>query len=348
MSPYSKLIVYYFSGTGNSKNVAQWLCRKAEETGLHTEVLNIADVDCTGITPPDPQALVAFTSPVHGFNYPPIMLHFLRKFPGGHNNVLLMNTRAGMLIGKWVTPGLSGITFYLAALLLWSKGYSIRSMFPVDMPSNWISIHPGLNARTVRFLHAKNEESVSKFAGKVVSGGSDFKGLRDIIQDVLISPISVGYYLAGRFFLAKTFYSSKNCDDCGACIKGCPVQAIKTVDGRPFWTFSCESCMKCMSNCPKKAIETGHGYTVVVCIVFSYLLQNVVYANIEPLVPLLKNGLISFVLESLLLIGFFAIGYRAIHYLLRLRIIERLIVYTSLTKFKFWGKRYKALKNFHS
>ena len=72
------------------------------------------------------------------------MLNFLIHFPKGRNKVLLINTRAGMLIGKWITPGLTGIAFYFSALVLKLKGYSIKAMFPVDLPSNWISVHPGL------------------------------------------------------------------------------------------------------------------------------------------------------------------------------------------------------------
>jgi len=346
LSPYKKLIIYYFSGTGNSKNVAVWLSRVAEENDIKCEIINIASIDRINIAPPDPSALIAFISPIHGFNYPPVMLHFLTRFPNGKNNVLLMNTRAGMLIGKWITPGLTGVAFYLAALLLKLKGYSMKGMFPVDMPSNWISLHPGLNERTVKFLHVRNEERVTAFAKKVLSGGSNFKGLRDIVQDLLIAPASLGYYLVGRFFLAKTFYASKDCDDCGACIKGCPVKAIEKIDAHPFWTYRCESCMKCMSSCPKKAIETGHGFIIVTCLIFSILLENLVYKFIDPLPPFLQNGFITFTLESILLIGFFGVSYRILHYLLRFRIFERLVVYTSLTIFKFWGRRYRAIKNF--
>lgn len=348
MLPYNKLIIYYFSGTGNSKNVALWLSRVAEENAIECSMINIASVDTLNINSPEPTALIVFVSPVHGFNYPLIMLHFLRKFPKGKNKVVLMNTRAGMLIGKWITPGLTGIAFYLAALLLKLKDYSIKGMFPVDMPSNWISVHPGLNERTVQFLHVKNEEKVTAFAKRVLSGGSDFKGLRDIVQDILIAPVSLGYYLVGRFFLSKTFYASKDCDDCGACIKGCPVQAIEKNDNRPYWTYRCESCMKCMSSCPKKAIETGHGYAIATSLLFSVLMQNLVYKFINPVPPFFQNGFISFTLESILLIGFFGLSYKIVHYLLRFKLFERMIVYTSLTKFKFWGRRYKALKNFRA
>ncbi|MHC1775025.1 MAG: EFR1 family ferrodoxin [Lentimicrobium sp.] len=344
LASFQKVVVYYFSGTGNAKNVSFWLARVAEEMKIECRLINIAIIDRLNIEQPDDGALVVFVSPVHGFNYPPVMLHFLMRFPKGKNKVLLMNTRAGMLIGRWITPGLSGITFYLAALILWLKGFSIRSMFPVDLPSNWISIHPGLNERTVKYLHDKNKEKVTSYARGVFSGKSNFRGLYEIVQDALVSPISFGYYFAGRFLFAKTFYASGDCTNCDVCVKGCPVKAIIKVDNRPYWTFNCESCMKCMGNCPEKAIETGHGFIIGYLMLFSSVIVVLFYRYFGLLYGVIENEILKFVIETVLMLLFLGLWYRLIHYLLRFRFFERLVVYSSLTRYKFWGRRYKALK----
>jgi len=343
---YSQLVVYYFSGTGNSENVAIWMADIAKERGMQISLINIGKTEHRQIESPNPDALVAFVSPIHGFNYPPVMLNFLFHFPKGRNHVLLLNTRAGMLIGKWITPGLTGVAFYFSALILKLKGYSIRSMFPVDLPSNWISVHPGLNERTVKYLHERNQEKVYRFAQKVLAGGTDFRGVREIIQDTLIAPVSLAYYLVGRFFFSKTYYAFSDCDNCGICYKSCPVKAIKLVDNRPYWTFKCESCMHCMSNCPKRAIETGHGYIFVVALLTSLTISGLFYKYFEILFFDIEDTFLGFTLESVMFIGILAIFYRLLHFLLRFKIIERMVVYTSLTKYKFWGRRYKALKKF--
>ena len=343
---YKRLVVYYFSGTGNSENVARWMADIAKEKDMEVSLINIGKTARRGIEAPEADTLVAFVSPIHGFNYPPVMLDFLFHFPKGKNNVLLLNTRAGMLIGKWITPGLTGVAFYFSALILKMKGYSIRSMFPVDLPSNWISVHPGLNERTVRYLHERNREKVYRFARKVLNGGTDFRSVREIIQDVLIAPISLGYYFIGRFLFAKTYYASADCDNCGICYQSCPVKAIKLVDNRPFWTFNCESCMHCMSNCPKKAIETGHGYIFVVALLSSLTISGLFYKYFKILFFDIDNTFLGFILESAIFVVILASFYRLLHYLLRFKIVERIVVYTSLTKYKFWGRRYKALKKF--
>ncbi len=345
MQPYNKLIIYYFSGTGNSRNVATWLAKVANRRNIESQLINIADVNRLSIDPPETDALVAFVSPIHGFNYPPAMLHFIIRFPKGNNKVLLMNTRAGMLIEKFITPGLTGIAFYFSTLVLKLKGYSIKAMFPVDLPSNWISIHPVLNERTVKYLHKINKEKVTDFAEKIFSGESVFRGMYDIVQDILISPLSLGYYFIGRFAFAKTYYASRDCDHCDACIKGCPVKAIKKINNRPYWTFDCESCMKCMNNCPKKAIETPHGFFICFSVVHSLVLMALFqkYFAVHFFEPM--NGVINFVLKNLLFLGFLAVSYRILHYCMQFKFVERLMVYTSLTAYKFWGSRYRALKD---
>jgi ferredoxin len=340
---YTKLVIYCFSGTGNSRNVAEWISDVAAARNVDCSIINIAKTDRHSIEPPEPGALIVFTSPIHGFNYPPVMLKFFLRFPRGKNKVVLINTRAGMLIGKFITPGVTGIAFYLASLILLLKGYAIKALKPFDMPSNWISLHPGLNLRTVEFIHAKNRERVRKFTGKILEGKSHFTALLEF-YDILLLPIAIGYYLVGRFFLAKSFYASAACTNCDLCIKSCPVKAIIKVGNRPFWTFRCESCMHCMGNCPERAIETGHGYIIGFSLLFNIVIMSVFYKYIEQYLFPVENALLRTAIESVLFLSLLALLYRLIHWLMRFRFFERLIVFTSFTKYKWWGRRYKALK----
>ena len=340
---YQKIQIYCFSGTGNSRNVAVWLTQVAKDMNIESHIINIAQIDRLSIEPPDPESLLVFVSPVHGFNYPPIMLHFILRFPKGKNKVVLMNTRAGMLIGKFITPGINGIAFYLSALILIIKGFSIKAILPVDMPSNWISLHPGLNHQTVKYLHEKNKLKVEVFARKILSGKSHFKALIEV-YDILLVPIAFGYYFIGRFLFSKTFYASKACNNCDICMKACPVKAIIKVNQRPFWTFNCESCMKCMGNCPEKAIETGHGFIIAYSLFFSLIFLVGFYNYFGLYFYRIENSLLKMLVESLLFLSLLSLWYRIIHWSMRFKIMERIIVFTSFTNYKCWGRRYKALK----
>lgn len=343
MSDYSKIIIYYFSGTGNSAKVCEWISSLAHQKQINAEQINIGKTDRLHIKKPDPGALLIFISPIHGFNYPPVMMHFIMRFPRGKNPVVLMNTRAGMLIRKFITPGLTGIAFLFSSFFLKLKGYKIRGWAPFDMPSNWLSLHPGLNMPTIKFIHARIKERVTQLSDTILQGKNSFKNWYELVLDLLIAPVSVLYYFIGRFFFSKTYYAGKECDNCGLCVRECPANAIKTIKERPFWTFDCESCMHCMSHCPKKAIHTGHGYSIATLILsFSItwpFLDDTFFIEIQ------VGSTLAFLVKNLIFFGIFFIVHRVLHQLMHFPLVRKTIEYTSLTKYKFWGNRYRALKD---
>jgi len=104
-----------------------------------------------------------------------------------------------------------------------------------------------------------------------------------------------------------------------------------------------------MNTCPERAIETAQGVTAV----FWWLILGVI-------VPLLirkfygikfihfnTEGWFSGFMEDMAgwAIGLALVwaGYQLMHYLMRFPVFEKLIIYTSLTTYKFW-RRYKAPK----
>jgi Pyruvate/2-oxoacid:ferredoxin oxidoreductase delta subunit len=285
MQTIKEVIIFYFSGTGNAKQIASWFAEFARKKGLDCTWVNMQTIDAKSIASYPSDTLLMFISPIHGFNYPKITLGFLSRFPKGNHRVVLMNTRAGMRIGRWVTPGLTGIAFLVSSLILKIKHYQIVGQIPFDMPSNWIFLHPALRDKTVKYLHKVNYARVEKHADKIFSGKSDFIAYRSLLLDVLISPIAVAYFLIGQFGLAKTLYASSACDHCGLCIKQCPRKAIKSLKGRPFWTFKCENCMKCINNCPKKAIEAGQAFLILTSILSSmgasFLLNQLFFVKLS-------------------------------------------------------------------
>lgn len=343
------IVIYYFTGTGNARNVATWIAGTAQEN-QQVDIVDISKIDRKNIPMPPENSLIGFCSPTHGFNYPPVMMYFIFRFPKANGNkIFLINTRAGLKFSRIYFPGLSGIALLLPAIVLLLKGYKVIGMRPIDLPSNWISLHPGLNEKAAGQIHERCKRISINFANKIFRGKKDYHALYDLIQDLLIAPIAVLYFFVGRFVLAKTFYANSKCNNCDLCIDNCPVKAIEKVDNRPFWTFKCESCMRCMNECPHRAIETGHGYIVgllylidaTFIVWFGMLISK--YLNLPADLPF--KSLISFTLESLISIALLVPGYRLIHYLNKLPVFRQLIEYTSLTRFKFWN-RYKSAKKF--
>jgi len=352
MNDINKIKIFYFSGTGNARNATHWISVVAKNHQIPAEIIDISKLKSRKEIEIEDNSIIGFCSPTHGFNFPPIMFHFLLRFPRSKNNkAFIINTRAGMKMGRFFLPGLSGVAQILSAFILIIKGYKIRGLYPVDLPSNWISFHPGIKANIVDSIYKRRKKQTEAFAHKIINNEKDYKGLKTIIIDLLIAPIAFLYYIIGRFILAKSFYASRDCTKCDLCIKKCPVQAIKTVDKRPFWTHKCESCMQCMNICPERAIETAHGYVFAIYFFISSYLIVKIYKllNINPFIdsffPIWLGNILEFFIDAALLLSLYFAFYRIFHFLLRFRFFERIIVFTSLTKWKFW-RRFTIVKRY--
>jgi len=344
---FDKLIIYYFTGTGNALAVANWIAEISVTKNIQVEIKKITpslQVDNKKFTE---NTLIGFCYPTHGFNAPPVVIDFLVRFPKSQNRVFLLNTRAGMKLSKLFTPGMSGLAQLFPALILKLKGYRIIGLQPMDLPSNWISVHPGLRQKVVDSIFQRCERISKRFAEKILSGKKVFKGLISFPIDLLISPISLAYYLLGRFALAKTFVAGNSCNGCSLCEKECPVHAILMKNSRPFWTRKCESCMHCMNSCPRQTIQTPHlfvaGIWWLVFFIFPlFILKELL--NLNPGEARFYNLIFDVVT---IVTGFPIIffSYYILHFLMKYRFFNILIEYTSLTRFKFW-RRYFAPKQY--
>jgi Pyruvate/2-oxoacid:ferredoxin oxidoreductase delta subunit len=346
-----QLEIYYFSGTGNARNVSLWIGEEARKRSWAVQSHDLTKIDRRSVPLPGKGVLVGFVSPTHGFNFPPVMMYFVFRFPRtrSKNRVFVVNTRAGMKAGRVFLPGLSGLALWLPTLVLGAKGYRVVGLRSIDLPSNWISLHPGLTKKSVVSIYEHCRAITVRFAGRILDGRRDLTAFRDILQDCLAAPISVLYFLMGRFVFAKSFYADSRCTRCSLCIRNCPVKAITVVGGQPFWTFRCESCMRCMNECPEHAIETGHGYVAGALFlagswVLAYFwksISNRVGPEIIPVAfPVLK-----FLIDCAVTLFILMLVYRTVHFAKRIAILRQVIEYTSLTKYRFW-KRYNIKEIF--
>lgn len=349
MEVYDKLIVFYFTGTGNAQRTAEWIVEVAKDKGLPTELINIAKAPDLSALTTTGKTLLGFCYPTHGFNAPPILLRFLRQFPKSafRPHAFVLNTRAGMKMSKIFTPGISGLAQILPAIILRTKGYRLVGYRPIDLPSNWISVHPGLKKTVVQSIFHRCKRISTHFASKVLKGKKVHRGLYDLPIDLIISPISIGYYLYGRFILSKTFIATDACDNCGLCEKDCPVNAIHMQHEKPYWRYNCESCMHCMNYCPQRAIQTPHGFTALVWwIAYALIPIGIAYflrtTQLDINSPF-WNRTIQDIAGLILGMAVVFSAYKLLHFLLRFSFFSKIVALTSLTSFKFW-RRYKAPK----
>ena len=80
MNNVKKIIIYYFSGTGNARQIVLWFLEFALKKNISCQLVNIAKTDIYKINTLDSDSLVFIISPVHGFNFPKITLDFILPF----------------------------------------------------------------------------------------------------------------------------------------------------------------------------------------------------------------------------------------------------------------------------
>jgi len=276
--------------------------------------------------------------PTHGFTAPWHMIRFALRLPrrrGTHAAVVV--TRAGSKIGKARLPGLEGTAGYLVAGILAAKGYRLRGVLPVDMPSNWISFHGGFKSASVADIIAHAEPKARTFAGDLLAGRKRWGGCIGLLLGLLLLPVSAGYLLAGRFLLAKFFFANRRCNGCRQCAEHCPTGSLHMVGRRtprPYWGITCEGCMRCMAFCPTRAIEAGWSWAVLLCYathvpVAMYLLNHL------PLpaawATTLSSPWIVRPLQYVYLLVSMVVFYFFFHLLLRVPVINWLFTHTTPT-----------------
>ncbi len=336
---YQRITVYFMSGTGNSLRVAQWFGEAAGAQGASVVVSPIENPEPAREVGGGSDALLVVCFPTHGFTAPWHLLRFVARLPHGAGaHAMVIPTRAGSKVGSVYLPGLEGTGGYLVALLLALKGYVVRGVTAVDMPSNWTALHSAFAPETVAGIVGRGQEKVRRLSGTILAGGTHFAGQIPLLFGLLLLPISLAYFFMGRFFLAKLFFASGKCNGCGICEKQCPVGAIRMLgkQPRPYWTYDCESCMRCMSVCPTQAVEAGHSLGVLLYFATSVPLADMLITWAVRHAPALA-GMDLPIMRALLnypakLLALF-LAYLAFTLLIRIPWINRFFTVTTLTHY---------------
>lgn len=338
-----KLVVYYSSGTGNSLRVATWLREQAAAEGVAASVISLGKAEPAADLDTPHELVVGLVLPTHGFIAPWSVLRFAARLPKKKGaRAFCIATRAGLKFGRLFTPGISGTATFFLALILALRGYAVRGVTSVDMPSNWTAFHPGLKPENARAIIARARPKVAGFITAILGGRrSWFTGtnLYEAVFGTLLLPVSLGYLMIGRFYLAKLFFASNDCNGCGLCARSCPHRALTMIGRkkpRPFWTWRCESCMRCMALCPERAIEAGHSWALLLGYLTSGPVIMLLLARAAQLVPGLALPAGELPRQVLYFIAVYPVmffSYWCFYWLGRIPAINALYSHTTLTRF---------------
>ena len=229
-------MIYYFSGTGNSRWVAETL---AEKTGDTTTRIVKRTVQPLTVHAGETFGLVF---PIYAWNMPRMVQDFI-------NNIFIEK----------------GAYTFAVCTCGSEAGYAMRVLHArMPMDNVWSLVMPD---NYVVAFHAEQDdvalEKVRGAARKLDAIADCIRAGRSGEWDVQVGSFPfLKTFVAGHLFRkyalsAKPFRSTYDCSGCGLCAKECPTENIRVADGMPFWFDTCEQCMACIQKCPKRAIEYG-------------------------------------------------------------------------------------------
>lgn len=247
---YLCTMIFYFSGTGNTRWAAT---RLAEATG--ERMLFIPDElksECHYLL--EDGERIGFCFPVHGWQPPRIVREFVSK--------LSVSDVTGHFVYAVCTCGDSiGLAMDMFAKKLLPKGIQFHATLSLIMPESYVCLpfmFTDSPQREQEKIHASNRK-LDSFCKQVEQrqhgSGQLVRGAAPWIMSHVI-----GSYFNNHMITDRKFTVDEDvCLHCGLCAKECPVGDISFYDGLPHWRHddSCTCCLSCYHHCPAHAINYG-------------------------------------------------------------------------------------------
>jgi len=236
MDTYKKIVIYYFSATGNSLKAASVIA-----SGYYqSELIKISR---KVITEHPDSVNVGFVFPVYMGGIPKIVENFLKNFPF-KKDVYYFSVATYY---KYKGSALSVVNHILE-----NKGAQLDYGNYIPTVGNCLKEYE-VTADKRPIILELADTITEKIAGDILNKIKIQQPSHCAISEKLHKGIFHIFFKDTH----KKFSLEDNCMGCGICSKVCPVGNIVLKDGKPQWNINCEACHACIHWCPRNAINLG-------------------------------------------------------------------------------------------
>lgn len=233
-------MIYYFSGTGNSKWIAQEVAKATQDRAISI----VEAVKRPVKLQTEAAEVFGLVFPVFAWRLPLPVRNFLKN----------RKKTAAYSFAVATCEGEYGDAFKEAAAL-----YPFDSCYALAMANNYF-LYPWEDTSDVhrRQLITAAQAEIKTIAQRIHTRASDpppewLRGPGAALKTNLIGPAFMATRSDRKFFVEK-----EKCISCGLCAENCPLHDIRLTDGKPVWQHQkCVHCCACIANCPVQAIEYG-------------------------------------------------------------------------------------------
>lgn len=235
-------MVIYFSGTGNTRYVAEAL-----GSMLGSDVVDMKPLIRQGkrvkFYSNEPYVVCA---PIYAWRFPPLVESFIENSNFWGNNKMYFVATCESQTGDAAR--------YLKKICE-AKGMKYMGFGGVPMPENYTVMYkaPSKEVQDRIFVLATDELVMlanTMLRGEMITDRMDMRLVKRFTA--ILNPWFFGAYVSSRRFRV-----TDKCVSCGRCERECPYRNISLVQGRPVWGDKCTHCMSCINGCPRAAIEYG-------------------------------------------------------------------------------------------
>lgn len=247
-------MIFYFTGTGNTKWVAEKLAAATgEELRFIPDELRKGEL----LYRLQGDERLGFCFPTHGWQPPRIVRDFIRRATfavnGGHDG-------NGTFVFAVTTCGDNmGHAMRILNKELGKKGLQTHASYAVLMPESNVCFS-FLHLDTPEREQQKKQDAQQTVTHICTMVKERKRGVEELIRGAI--PYTYTYVIGGYYnkhlITDEKFWVDKNaCIACGLCERLCPVDDIQGVP--PEWKHngSCTNCLACYHHCPKHAIHWG-------------------------------------------------------------------------------------------
>ena len=235
-------MIYYYSGTGNTRYAARQLASRLGET-LHF-------IPSQGEIPkPEQGESAGFMFPIYSWGVPPIVFDFLER--------LGAEALRGRYLWAVCTCGdEAGIAMRLFGKRVRRlRGEAPQALFSLIMPNDYVLL-PGFDVDPAEVATRKLEAAPARLREIATAIGERRREVYDVHEGSMPAlRTRLVYPLFRRWGVnPKRWGATEACISCGRCARVCPVGNITMQQGRPHWGADCLSCCGCYNACPAQAI----------------------------------------------------------------------------------------------
>ncbi|MFZ5967716.1 MAG: EFR1 family ferrodoxin [Bacillota bacterium] len=251
-----KILILYFSGTGNTAYVAQYIKENLTSEGHELTVSPLEMFKKENIVQYD---MLVFGFPVYACDVPIFIQKYLEDIPVTTAKAVSIFCTKAFFTGDALRHGLQ---------IFESRGYIPIAYADISMPGsdglafmekNSSSAQKAINRDFSKLIEVDAMIEQMKEAAKVL----EEHGVKEYGVGLSTNPfISLFGGLLNRIYpvfeekLKRKFWADENCIKCGKCEKICPANNIQVKEEVCFGS-NCYLCMRCIHQCPKEAIQIG-------------------------------------------------------------------------------------------